>query len=525
MLSCANKVIGITAHSGNPVLFRGVLKIRSLKWLSKRGHELVERALRRRDIHERRKDGVVHDSALSLDALYNPTGVLRGEKRFRVKVLLQGEKNMPVSSMASRKLPEGLLFQSKDAHRQFEITSVDATVAELSQTFFSRSRTIALLRHIVDRDKHAPEVALRTPEYFIDRFLQHHVSQPHSLHTRILFDSNDSDVDFDGTTRTPRLKPHTSRAEAYHIFARDAEWVLADQLAIPREESRVLDVHAWKLFCHEVRRGRSRAVREGRVWGRRADEDPEESDVSDGALLDGIRITGREIEKLKEAARKTGKRKKGKGKKKPPPPPPEVLSDDAMSTTEDNAPIQNIYDSDFSEDSTISYVSSRSVSPVPPIDPELHALIPDLIFRKPKLPGPDMTWWCPIYACLHSIDFAKLSDADARALGPDDAARIRARKYVGIAEEWVRVAFGTMVQRHYFEDHLGAAGVRAVNKGRNGVAFEWIRPELHRPWPPPRQLRPDEEEAARIKMEEREEGFGIPPPPRRLSTRIRAQPR
>lgn len=71
------------------VLFRGILEINRLSWLTERARTRIENDLRQRDIQSRINNGTELRSTSNLTLHFVYDGVRR-----KVKVLLQGKKNL-----------------------------------------------------------------------------------------------------------------------------------------------------------------------------------------------------------------------------------------------------------------------------------------------------------------------------------------------------------------------------------------------------------------------------------------------
>lgn len=192
---------------------------------------------------------------------------------------------------------------------------MDVEILEKSRNFLSRYQLLHLMEVIVAEDTDATPLAARTIDYFISAFLDKYAfTDEHRFH-RFIYNPDDSDVDENGNTTKPRRPPHIPRAEVRGIFAAQAKWILADQLA-KRESKRVVNVEKWKIFCLQVRRARrdarNKGVRWGIEYGKESDADdsdwaaPQEDNGSD-VDLSRVRIVGKDIEILNKAKKKKRK--------------------------------------------------------------------------------------------------------------------------------------------------------------------------------------------------------------------------
>lgn len=78
------------------VLYRGVLEIKKLTWLTEKACKRLQEDLRQRDVESRIRSGGSTRSTLTLQALYNTRPVFRETQGagLKIKVLIQGEKSM-----------------------------------------------------------------------------------------------------------------------------------------------------------------------------------------------------------------------------------------------------------------------------------------------------------------------------------------------------------------------------------------------------------------------------------------------
>jgi hypothetical protein len=95
-----------TRTSNHPVVFYGIIEIKSLSWLSPRGRKWLEADVQKRDIEKHIHKHAHPVSELTLAFLYGeadegglPSGGIFGERRskLRLRVWIRGVKNMSVA--------------------------------------------------------------------------------------------------------------------------------------------------------------------------------------------------------------------------------------------------------------------------------------------------------------------------------------------------------------------------------------------------------------------------------------------
>jgi len=165
-----------------------------------------------------------------------------------------------------------------------------------------------------------------------------------------------------------------------------------------------------------------------------------------------------------------------------------------LSVSQAKDQLDNIYDSDFTQ-GTLSPTShyggpwfSHSDAVHTPLNPSLYALIPKEMFVAPMLPA-DLLWHCPVGkgTCSYTIDLCAPSDDNLKlvktVVARDDIIHLLEKEWKS-NDEQVYMIFFEMVNAHW-EDHLKELDVKHVRKG-DVSTFEWIHPQRHKPWPPPR---------------------------------------
>lgn len=127
---------------------------------------------------------------------------------------------------------------------------------------------------MIDTDEAHTPVEDRTIDWlvktYLRRFRARRTTDPYhtfELKHRHIFDPNDSDVDSDGNTSTPRHLRHIPRAEIRGYFAAHAEWILAQMIAPDSSSQYKLNISKWIAFCTQVKKERRDARSSGVQWG------------------------------------------------------------------------------------------------------------------------------------------------------------------------------------------------------------------------------------------------------------------
>ena len=133
--------------------------------------------------------------------------------------------------------------------------------------------------------------------------------------------------------------------------------------------------------------------------------------------------------------------------------------------------ILRTYDSDFSTASTPPGSPSSSSSglsdsrPASPVDPDIVALIPSEFYVPPQVSA-TFQWACPVQECGYLIDLLHLTEENLATedLTEDEKRRLKSKSW-NIREDWVREAFGYMVDKHLVQ-HLDEWGIRLEMQGK-----------------------------------------------------------
>ncbi|KAH7918532.1 hypothetical protein BV22DRAFT_1108332 [Leucogyrophana mollusca] len=403
------------------------------------------------------------------------------DEELTLKVIIQGEKNLPAVFLQSTYVPHGLLWNSKDCDRQYEVSSMHINTCSKSQTYFWRYRLWKLMQDIVATDAKETPLRKRTPDWFIREYMDRFAYSEDNRYRRIIFDPEDPDVTDDvGTTHTPRHFRTVHKSEVYGMFAAHADWLVTDGTIKWRK---LFDFNSWHRFSKTVIRQRREAARQGVIWGWPASYKPGPADLESSsddsgdsnAESDSLRdlavkhpVIGKDTETVHRALESVKKRKTKK-------PVRRVETSDSSSGSE---AVQNhAYDSDFSIESTPP-ASASSDDEVPPTDPAILRIVPRALWEDPVLPGPDLLWWCPIPRCIHCIDMRNLTDKDVSRLDPTEVLYLMRKEWRCIHRDKIVLhAFDFMVSHHY-KDHLTELGIKVVTEHGHDTLV-WINPRDH----------------------------------------------
>ncbi|KAF9044546.1 hypothetical protein BDZ89DRAFT_1127951 [Hymenopellis radicata] len=244
--------------AADDVYFTGVLDIEDRQWLSLKGIDIVEDDILRRDqsIHLTK---TYSKKLLKLNAIYASEPTFKS-RTTRVKVLIKCKKCLLASFMTRNNNPDALVLATPTTGVKpcdFIVESMHVETHQMSERFLSRYRLHATVVDIAKSCASVPRHE-RTIQWLVSRIKENHHS---SARKRIVANADeDSDYDEDGTTlRVPRRPRHLSSAEVRGILAKEAPWLLAQQLSRqpPKPEISITSLHA---FCLEYSRIRPRAT-------------------------------------------------------------------------------------------------------------------------------------------------------------------------------------------------------------------------------------------------------------------------
>ncbi|KAI0335253.1 hypothetical protein GY45DRAFT_1366832 [Cubamyces sp. BRFM 1775] len=483
--------------SDTPVRFRGILEIQSLSWLTEDAYATIEQELRARDVNARKaRGGQGSASVISLKSMYDSTN----GGQVKIKVEIQGVKHLPAVYLSSVFAPDGLLIVSgrTESYRRFTVESLHIHTFKRSRLYLARYRLYNVMTNLLCLDaglnhhqSNKTPLSKRTPDWFIDLYMTHMAQHGATRRHRPVHDSDsDSDIEPHSGGRMRDAREHTlrhvSRAEVYSLFATHAEWVVQEVAALRMHKW--LDVDLWKRWLVDIRRIRRLAAREGVQWGV-----SDGVEVSLGSIDEEIPPVappkpkkGKKTHQTRVQTRNSSRASTSSSTRRstnspalnaPAPAPayraPSPMFDDTMLRT---------YDSDFSTASTPPGSPSSSSSGLPdsrpasPVDPDIVALIPSEFYVPPQVSA-TFQWACPVQECGYLIDLLHLTEENLATedVTEDEKRRLKGRRW-NIREDWVREAFGYMVDKHLLK-HLDEWGIRLEMQGRRFKAV-WKHPQV-----------------------------------------------
>ncbi|KZT02701.1 uncharacterized protein LAESUDRAFT_815129 [Laetiporus sulphureus 93-53] len=504
MLECRGKPIGLTqcelsqpefdkerVTGNDAVRFRGTLRISQLRWLTAKAIKQLNNDIRNRDVslHLNERSSRLPDKSPTLEDIYaNASG-------FKIKIVIQGVKNMSAVYLMNKMVPNGLYMKSffPLRNRDYEVRSMEAITYHHSRKYLARYRALHVLEELIkiDRslassggDSPASPFERLTPEWFCALYKEHMAKSAPPRVRRKVYDSDDSDIEPDTGGRMKAGREHVLRhvpeAEIYSLLAAHAEWILDQEKQRMRK---TLDIEVWTAWVRKARGARLAAQKEGVRWGKWDDVDRD--DGSDGDAYD--EVPPERLPQRRKTKPKSGLSSRRQGNLTAAGSHPQVpLGNEGVDVENLDASTLVHYDSDFSPPSTPPASPSSSEASLPsrsstPYNPEIIALIPAALYHRPMLPSTDFTWICPIDDCYYEIQLLDLTDENCKGLVADDTRRLKTHKW-HLREEWVQSCFYRMVSVH-FEEHLTNLGITMIREN-NMPKFVWMNPARHKPWPP-----------------------------------------
>ena len=142
---------------------------------------------------------------------------------------------------------------------------------KLSRLYLARFRLLRdmedILRHVREESGVDVPPEYRTPEWFVEKYLEFQVSTDFIREHRLIHNSeDDSDVESDayGKLREGRVRKlrYVSHAEVRSLFAMHALWLIQDQRRTLHTSKRVINVEKWESWLQDVRKWQTQAARE-----------------------------------------------------------------------------------------------------------------------------------------------------------------------------------------------------------------------------------------------------------------------
>lgn len=365
--------------------------------------------------------------------------------------------------------------------RRYEVATMDIYTFQRSENFFWRYRLLALMKKIVEEDPRKTALEKRTPEWFVSQYIQRFSHPPHSEHERLIYDSDDSDINSDdGKTRLPRHPRRIHKSDVLRLFAAQSEWFVTDNEVKRRK---LLPFKPWEKFRKAVRKARWQAGRNNVVWGwpigRELDPDLESEedrevedeeggeddndDDDDGDDTMNMVARNPVIGKTNETVR----RKIDKAKTRRELVARRIVSSSSPSSSssdETDRAAAHAYHSDFSEEASVT-ASDSSDEVLDAQVCDLQALIPPQLFQVPDLPGPDNRWWCRVPDCDYLIDMKDLKEENVQGLSGDLVFYLMENRRRNVREDRKsQSCFFAMASVHY-QTHFDRLGLTLEKTG------------------------------------------------------------
>ncbi|XP_006458049.1 hypothetical protein AGABI2DRAFT_115068 [Agaricus bisporus var. bisporus H97] len=469
----------------------GVLEIEKLNWLTETGKRWLEQDLRKRD-DDFKTAGKA--SQLSLETVYGD-GVNSGST---ISVWLKFDKILSATYMTLDEDPTLLVLQAADRNRSFCIGTLDVEVYHLSRNFLERYRMRRVIHELIDGSNSPIED--RDIDWLVEKYLTQEVAM--DKHFRIIYNPNLSNAQYNKRGDLRLSEPRHTRtihtSQIREMFARQAEWILADQVVSLSPNARYLNIKRWYKFVREVRKARRMARGHGKRWGEPWNRD-----------LYGIWAVQRQIDwtkfggtqedwkrLLKNARNNPAPRFQARDKSQPtpkpwlppttrqqvslaepltqrfqlqgssrplPPPPPPPAE-----------PVDFQYDSDFSEASTDPETSEQESDLEH--DPKLAREMPWYYSVPPTLESTQHTWRCP-FCNNYQLDLLKPEEDELEILPVRYADLLRLRQWTTVTDPDVVTAFGHLVNNHY-KQHLAEVMVQIVADEEKGTSVRKVAKEV-----------------------------------------------
>ncbi|KAF9241376.1 hypothetical protein BU15DRAFT_73499 [Melanogaster broomeanus] len=465
--------------------FRGVLTVANPGWLSDFGLKAVETELNLRAVERSLREGQRKGAQLTLEELFKSKLLKKSnsawadegeEEETRLKILIQGEKNLPAVFMQNSNVSDGLLWSSRDHFRKYQIATMDVDTYSHSENYFWRWRLLALMEKIVKKYDYINRER-RTPDWFATKYLADFASPPEDRHRRLIFDEADSDVDDDGKTQIPRqpLRPH--RSEVLGLFAAHAEWLVTNGEV---RRKKLFNFKSWDRFRKQAQKERREAARQGVAWGWPVGE--ERSKPEDLSTSDEDGESAEEEDQLDELVKRNpviGKSNRvvaraiELARKKKAPPGQVIESSSSVSSEEASS------DSDDRDEADL-------------------ANIPWELQVPPRVPDADSRWWCPLQGCEYLVDLRNLTEENVQDVPGDLTLRIVQKQWRNADQDRDVLELFTRIVINHYSKHFEERGIKWVKRNGRERAVN-VRPRrggggggggglIRGPMPPPRSL-------------------------------------
>jgi hypothetical protein len=284
----------------------------------------------------------------------------------------------------------------------------------------------------------------------------------------------------------PRHSRPVHRGEIRRIFARHAEWILADQIASRSPNARYLDIPQWHQYVIEVKRLFNRvgaghheidvagsltkfggkreewkkrldnAINNPLHWQQRRELEKEARRTVTNILLFSVNNF---LIKLSQSLRDalSAQLAQYSGTRIPPPQPTRPIEPPSRPPPIPADPFH--YDSDFSDVS----IPDESDSEFEPDDLHLMDRAPWYCRVPPTLEVSQHVWACP--GCkTYKIDLLQPDDDELEEIPVRYAEILRSKNWQKVTDSEVLMALGYLVSNHYAE-HLRSVGIQFVTQG------------------------------------------------------------
>lgn len=358
-----------------------------------------------------------------------------------------------------------------------------------SRVFLFRHHTLRMMRDILGNYKGGVPTHKRAPQWFLENYLHGFAYPPRCRWSRInqledaescdegsnLFDQATVSRPTDAQTHRPRHLRIVHKNEVWSVLASHSEWLFS-LVQKHKDLKGEVNGHAWESFIAKVPSLRKKAVLDQDTNGKWGLQDEQRG----GPVAKPVARTPAPVPLPPKSASKKRKQRS----KSPPiqvsrfsctlsqysffafqplPKRQSVALAVAQSSTDAHLedtpwdPLENTYDSDFSQ------ASYHSSSNTPAFD--TLALLPPEIFMPPTLPA-DMVWHCPVGEgrCTYVINLCSPSQDNLGLLHkcvPNDSINYLLHRDWKCNDEQVMMVFYEIVNAHW-EEHLRELGLKYV---------------------------------------------------------------
>jgi len=155
---------------------------------------------------------------------------------------------------------------------------MDGAAFGKSQNFVMRYRLWALINKIIEADANTTPIPKRTVRWLVERSLEKlRSADPEFRDIAARYNDGEDDGDEESSESSsetegeganrPFRPRHISPSEVKGIYASQAEWLLAQQLAPRHKNNWKVNMKKWVEFCRNIQLARREAGRHGVRWG------------------------------------------------------------------------------------------------------------------------------------------------------------------------------------------------------------------------------------------------------------------